>query len=158
MLLRKILLAFLVFPVMSEAQVTQDTCYQDQIADPGEREKIFNEATIHPSFKGGVISWRRFLERNLNTDKFIDGSSDSATFSLNVTAKFVVDKTGRLSNLEILNSPNPVVTEEMIRILKRSCPFWNPPYSSSGRAINAWHTEKIFFTVEKHADLISITF
>jgi protein TonB len=41
--------------------------------------------------------------------------------------KFVVEKDGRLTNIEFLQSPDPVFEEEVIRVLKKS-PKWTPGY------------------------------
>jgi hypothetical protein len=151
MLLR--LLILIIMPGVAIAQQSRDTCYRDEIEDEEQREKIFKEATIDASFKGGKAKWSKYLQENLNFGKVITGLPDTlSSYNDSACIRFVVDRNGKLSNMEVVDDPNPELVTEVMRIIKSSCTGWNPPVSSGGRAINAWHRERIFITINRRYD------
>lgn len=149
------ILSFAFYFAPANAQGIPDTCYSDAIKN--EREEIFNAAiNVDVSFKGGKAKWSRFLQNNLDTEKILSSLPDSASFSDSIVVRFVVSKSGDLSNLEILHAGNNTVKDEMTRLIKRSCPMWEPAVAPSGRTINAWHKETILLTINRMADTVSI--
>ena len=72
-------------------------------------------------FKGGVEGWRKFLERNLK----YPGVAQRKNINGVVRIEFMVDKTGELYDFSILNSPDESLSEEVIRLMKKS-PKWQP--------------------------------
>lgn len=148
------ILSFVFYFAPANAQGIPDTCYSDVMK--GEEEEIFNAViNVDASFKGGKSKWSRFLQNNLDTERILSGLPDSTSFSDSIVVRFVVSKTGGLSNLEILHAGSNAVKDEMIRVIKRSCPMWEPAVAPSGRTINAWHKETILLTVNRMADTVS---
>lgn len=43
-----------------------------------------------------------------------------------VMVRFVIEKNGTLSNIEVISSPNPILSEEALRVIKSSPPQWTP--------------------------------
>lgn len=90
--------------------------------DPGKPESPYLIAEIMPMFQGGDLndfsSWvRQNLRQPINTEgKKIAGR---------VVCHFVVEKDGSVGYIEILNSTDPSLSDEAIRVLESS-PKWEP--------------------------------
>lgn len=131
----------------SAQNATDTICYSEKFSgNLEEKQEIFVNPTIEASFKGGVIKWNSFIAGNISWSNIIKSIPNTIKFfEDSVIMKFVVSRNGLLSNLEILYSGNDAIKNEAIRILKLSCSKWITAVASSGRAINSWHKEKIYF-------------
>jgi hypothetical protein len=126
--------------------------------DKEQREEIFKEATIGASFKGGKGKWIDYLQETINFDKVLTGLPDTlSSYKVSISVRFVVDRNGKLSNLEVADMVNAELASELMRVIKLSCSRWNPPVSSGGSAINAWHREKILITINRGYDFQTIS-
>ncbi len=87
-------------------------------------EQVFVKVERMPSFAGGDLNTFRtwfggeFKYPAIAAENGIQGR---------VVVKFVIEKDGKLTNIEFLQSPDPVFNEEVIRVLKKS-PKWSPGY------------------------------
>lgn len=94
-----------------------------QIPDSYE-EPAFIKVDVMPKFMGGDLNtfrmWfaQEFSVPKIAAQKKIQGK---------VVVQFVVERDGSISNIEFLQSPDPVYNEEIIRILNKS-PKWTPGY------------------------------
>ncbi len=82
--------------------------------------------------------WKKYLEKNL------DGSV--ADYSINggqVTIRYIIDTTGKCSNVVLTKSVEFVLDEEAKRIIYIS-PLWNPAYQK-GRKVKAYRNQPITF-------------
>jgi len=73
-----------------------------------------------PEFPGGAIALKKFLARNLVSPDNLD-RGDLKT----VRVRFIVDKDGSVSSLEILNSGGDDFDDEVVRVCRRM-PKWIP--------------------------------
>jgi TonB family protein len=106
----------------------QDYCLEDLDIDSlvgnNDNEDEFVKVERMPSFAGGDLNTFRqwfgseFKYPAIAAENGIQGR---------LIVKFVVEKDGRLTNIEFLQSPDPVFEEEVIRVLKKS-PKWTPGY------------------------------
>ena len=93
---------------------------EEQIDD----EQVFVKVERMPSFAGGDLNTFRqwfgseFKYPAIAAENGIQGR---------LIVKFVVEKDGRLTNIEFLQSPDPVFNEEVLRVLRKS-PKWTPGY------------------------------
>jgi len=157
MLKTSIIIALLISTLLCTAQQSDTTCYTDKFLkiNIGDEDNIFSlgTCTIEPYFKGGTREWIKFLSTNVSFDKIIKSIPDSTTDYLDsVIMKFIVNKQGKISDLEILYAGNDAIEKESIRLIKLSCPYWVPGVASSGIYLNAWHIEKIAFIIKKEHD------
>ena len=89
--------------------------------------KVYSEkdgVTIMPTFKGGDLNtFRKWFSM-----KF-DIPADAANMGAQgvILIKFVIEKDGSLSNINILMSPHPSYNKAVERVLKK-CPKWEPGY------------------------------
>ncbi len=85
-------------------------------------EEIFVTAETMPSFMGGDLGvFRNWVQKQLNypaiaLENGIQGK---------VIIRFVVEKDGRLTNIQVMSTPDRALTEEAVRILNLS-PRWSP--------------------------------
>lgn len=87
-----------------------------------EEEEIFMRAEEMPTFQGGDLTkfreWvlRRFRYPAIAQENGIQGK---------VTLQFVVEKDGSVTNIQVLQTPDPVLSDEVIRVVSDS-PKWKP--------------------------------
>ena len=87
-----------------------------------EDEQIFLRAETMPSFQGGDLNaFRVWVLQNV---KFPQLALENGVKG-RVVLSFVIDKDGRLTNIEVLQSPDRTLTEEAVRVLNKS-PKWSP--------------------------------
>ncbi len=87
-----------------------------------EEEQIFYKVETMPSFMGGDIStFRNWVQKKVEYPQLAQENNISGR----VLLMFVVEKTGLLTNIEVLQSPDSSLSEEAIRVLKTS-PKWTP--------------------------------
>ncbi len=83
----------------------------------------FTIVQIPASFPGGEEAWRKYLEKNLNSQILIDNGAAIGTYK--VVVSFVVDNTGVISDVKAENDPGFGSREEAIRVIKKG-PAWQP--------------------------------
>ncbi len=75
-----------------------------------------------PSFQGGDLSkFHRWVQSNVVYPK----SAQDNGISGRVTLTFVIEKDGSLSNIQVLQAPDRLLSDEAIRVLQMS-PKWTP--------------------------------
>ena len=108
-----------------------------------DENKIFEKVEVEAEFPGGLPAWRRYLERNLNAQ--VPSDAGAPTGSYTVVVKFIVDKTGSISDVKSLTSHGFGMEEEAVRAIKRG-PKWTPAIQN-GRNVNAYRQQPITFVV-----------
>jgi TonB family protein len=95
-----------------------------------------------PSFPGGLKGWSKFLELNLRYPH------DALSMQVQgvVKVKFVVQKDGSISDLEILSSPHKSMSAEVLRLMKKS-PSWVPAIQLN-KPVNYRHIQSVAFKLQ----------
>lgn len=99
-----------------------------------ELDSIYNVSVIDPEFPGGIEAMSAFLKENV----CYPDSAKEWGIQGTVFYSFIVEKSGRITNIEILKSPIGGFCEEMIRVLKLM-PRWKPDQNEN-------HTVRSRFT------------
>ena len=107
-------------------------------AEP-EKEIIFNRAEFMPEFPGGLAALQRFLSRNLKTPK----DDMEAGAKIKVQVKFVVDKDGTITGINVEQSGGEIFDNEVIRVMKKM-PAWKPGMQN-GRNVAVYFTIPVVF-------------
>ena len=85
-------------------------------------DTVFLVAETMPSFQnGGLDTFRAWVMQNVKFPQLALENSIQGR----VVLSFVIDKDGRLTNIEVLQSPDRSLSEEAIRVLNKS-PKWSP--------------------------------
>ena len=74
-----------------------------------------------PSFPGGSQKLKEFIEENLRYPKELEESCVQGR----VIVRFIVERNGKLSNVKVVKSVDPVLDKEALRIVKLM-PRWIP--------------------------------
>jgi protein TonB len=92
-----------------------------EVIEPIE-EEIFVSAEQMPTFRGGDLSkFRNWVQLNVKYPQIALENGIQG----NVVVKFVVEKDGTLSNIQVLHSPDKTLSDAAIQVLQKS-PKWEP--------------------------------
>lgn len=106
-------------------------------------DTVFLIAETMPSFQNGDLdTFRTWVMQNV---KFPQVALDNNIHG-RVVLSFVIDKDGRLTNIEVLQSPDRSLSEEAIRVLNKS-PRWSPGKQRS-QAVRVKYTLPVDFRVQ----------
>ncbi|MGF7079216.1 energy transducer TonB [Mucilaginibacter sp. UYCu711] len=107
------------------------------------KEGIFSRVDVQPQFPGGLQAFGVFLGNNIKYP------ADDAKNKVQgrVICKFVVERDGHLSNIEILHTPTEAMGNEAVRVLSLS-PKWTPGYQG-GRLVRVYYTVPINFSLNR---------
>lgn len=108
--------------------------------DPNAEVKIVDSEA---SFPGGFSAWKRFLETTLNASVPVENGAPEGTYTIVVS--FLVDRDGRISEVEALNDPGYGIANEAIKVVKKS-KVWNPA-TKNGSKVTYRQRQKIVFQV-----------
>ena len=94
-----------------------------------------------PEFLGGEKALFDLLAKNIKMPVLCAENNISGR----VITRFVVRANGSISNIEIISSPHPLLSEESVRVLKLM-PKWRPG-RKGGKAVNVYFTLPFNFKV-----------
>jgi protein TonB len=106
-------------------------------------DKEFTSVQVEAKFPGGQDAWRRFLERNLDSQTPADNGAPPGSYT--VTVSFLVDKTGNISQVKAENNPGYGCADEAVRVIKKG-PKWTPAIQN-GRNVIYRQRQNITFVV-----------
>ena len=87
-----------------------------------EDDQPFLRAETMPSFQGGDLNtFRKWVQDNVRFPQIALENGIQGR----VTLSFVIEKVGRLTNIQVLQTPDRSLSEEAIRVLNKS-PKWSP--------------------------------
>ena len=100
---------------------------------------IYNNVEVMPSYPGDMTECYMFLARQMHypeeaAEKGIEGR---------VLIRFVVEKDGRLTNFEVIETPDPLLSDEALRVLKQM-PQWIPA-KNKGKDVRCRYSMPIQF-------------
>ncbi len=85
------------------------------------RKGIFTVTDIHPSFPGGTLALKKYIESNLGISQKLVYTDKSNRIFL----KFVVEIDGSISNISCLNCPDKFIEDKAKQVVS-SMPKWIP--------------------------------
>ena len=100
---------------------------------------IYKNVEVMPSYPGDMTECYMFIARQMHypeeaEEKGIEGR---------VLIRFVVEKDGRLTNFEVIESPDPLLSNEALRVLKQM-PKWIPA-KNKGKDVRCRYSMPILF-------------
>jgi len=110
------------------------------VAKDEDADKVFTKVEIEASFPGGGGAWSAYVKREIekNQDEFTE--SDYGT----VIVKFIVDKTGKVSQVEATTMKGTKLAEVATNAIRRG-PNWTPA-QQNGRYVNAYRLQPVTLT------------
>ena len=119
--------------------------FEFEVEDKAEEaeEEIFVNAEVMPTFQGGDLSkFRNWVQSNVKYPQ----SALNSGIQGNVIVKFVVEKDGKLSNIQVLQSPDQSLSDATIQILMKS-PKWKPGLQRN-KPVRVTYTLPVSFKLE----------
>ncbi|MDI3318793.1 energy transducer TonB [Pinibacter soli] len=101
-------------------------------------EKYFTKVEVESEFPGGVSSWAKFLNENLNYPRAAVKKNIEGT----VVVQFIVDKEGNVTDIKAISGPDELKPEAE-RVMRKS-PKWTPA-QQSGRKVKSYKRQPITF-------------
>ncbi|MBE7170849.1 MAG: energy transducer TonB [Williamsia sp.] len=96
-------------------------------------------AEVESTFKGGIQSWARFLNKNFKYPERALGVKKEGT----VVVQFIVNEEGAILDPEIITSVEYSLDEEALRIMSIS-PKWNPAFQF-GKHVKSYKRQPVIF-------------
>lgn len=111
---------------------------QPTVKEP-EPPVILNYAEVAPEFPGGTEAWMNYLRRMLRVPDDLE-PGDRKT----VKVRFVVNITGEVTDVVIVQSAGLVFDKEVVRVISKM-PNWKPG-KQKGKAVAVYFTQPVTFT------------
>ena len=105
-------------------------------------DKVFDAVEQYPSFPGGEGAMFSYISNNLQYPE----KAQKNRIQGRVVVKFIVEKDGSISNVEVNRSVDPDLDNEVIRIIK-SMPKWNPA-KQKGTEVRAYYYVPVAFRLK----------
>ena len=123
----------------SPATTTETLPQTATLREVPEQEPVFEVAEVMPEFPGGPQALFEFIRDNL---KYPQEAIDNQTEG-RVILQFVVDKRGKVNNIQIKRSIDPALDRAAIDVV-RALPAWKPGMQN-GKQVNVRYTLPIVF-------------
>jgi len=109
--------------------------------DNTDYDKTFTKVEIESDYPGGTAAWQRYLQKNLVYPEEAQNNEVQGQ----VVVKFIVDKEGKVSDVEAISGPNEL-REEAMRVIRKSG-SWTPAVQN-GRKVKSYKSQPINFRLE----------
>lgn len=112
-----------------------------EVAGDGD-DKIFYAVEQQAEFPGGLQAMMKFLQKNIK----YPASAKRMGIEGKVFVKFIVDKEGGISSMEVIKGINADLNNEAIRVIKLMPP-WKPG-KQNGRAVKSQFVLPVYFKLD----------
>lgn len=136
-------------PVISKEDILPSNANITDIRDlqtsreKAEQEKIYDKVEVMPSFPGGQNELNRFISTNLKYPVLAQESGIEGR----VTIRFIVTKTGAISDVTVVRGIDPSCDKEAVRVVK-AMPKWSPG-KQGGSFVDVSYTIPINFRLTR---------
>ena len=116
-----------------------DTATETAAPAPTPTDSVYEVAEVMPEFPGGTQALFKFISENLEYPQHaIDGQIEGR-----VVVQFVVDKTGKVGNIQVVRSIDKLLDQAAIDVV-RALPAWKPGMQN-GKPVNVRYTLPVSF-------------
>lgn len=119
----------------------QDLMEHKVIAEE-KKEEVLEFVEQQPEFPGGTQALMKYLNDNIKYPVIAQENNIQGR----VTLRFVVNRYGEISNIQILRGVDPTLDQEAIRVVK-SMPKWIPG-KQNGKSVNVYFTLPVNFVLK----------
>ena len=95
--------------------------FMTSTAQTKKNNMVYDVVEVMPQYPGGQIAMLKYIMENIKYPKQIMEEGIQGR----VTVSFIVEKDGRVSNVRLLRSVQPLLDKEAVRVVK-SMPKWTP--------------------------------
>ena len=116
-----------------------DTATETAAPAPTPTDSVYEVAEVMPEFPGGTQALFKFISENLEYPQHaIDGQIEGR-----VVVQFVVDKTGKVGNIQVVRSIDKLLDQAAIDVV-RALPAWKPGMQN-GQPVHVRYTLPVSF-------------
>ena len=116
----------------------------EEVVETIVEEEIFVTAEEMPTFQGGDLSkFRNWVQSNVKYPQIALENGIQG----NVVIKFVVEKDGKLSNIQVLQSPDKTLSDAAVQVLQKS-PKWKPG-KQRNKPVRVTYTLPVSFKIQQ---------
>lgn len=116
----------------------------EEVVETIVEEEIFVTAEEMPTFQGGDLSkFRNWVQNNVKYPQIALENGIQG----NVVIKFVVEKDGKLSNIQVLQSPDKTLSDAAVQVLQKS-PKWKPG-KQRNKPVRVTYTLPVSFKIQQ---------
>lgn len=124
-------------------------CACSHLAAHAQTSDTILEKTVRPiirqaRFPGGISAWQSYLAEHVNTSVATKNKAPKGSYS--VQASFVVDKQGKITEVEILKDPGFGTGADFKSVLENA-PQWIPA-TQDGKPVACKQKQSIIYKVE----------
>jgi TonB family protein len=111
------------------------------LSEKGDSVKYSKSREVEPQYKGGVNAFTNYISRNINYPDY----ERAHNIQGKVILKFIVEKNGKVSNVEVLNSVSVAIDKEAVRVISESADWM--PGTEYGRKVRVYYTIPLNFAL-----------
>ncbi len=123
--------------LMAENKVIEEKHFPGYIP----RQVIYEMVEVESEFPSGRRAWIQFLQDNIRYPK----QARKKKIEGEVVVQFIIDKDGKVTNVEVLHSVDPLLDQEAVRLIKSS-PDWIPA-QQNGKPVKSSRKQPIIFSL-----------
>ena len=124
-----------------DVEIVQQVAVEEEVI---EEEPPFLVAETMPSFQGGDLNaFRNWVQSKVRYPAIAQENGISGR----VVLTFVIEKDGRLTNIQVLQTPDRSLSEEAVRVLQQS-PKWSPG-KQRNQPVRVKYTLPVDFRIQK---------
>ena len=112
------------------------------VEEKTDENQLFEVAEVQPEFPGGMDALMQYLTKNIKYPSRAQENNIKGT----VVCKFVVSKTGDVSQVTVVKSLDPDCDKEAVRVISKM-PKWKPG-KQSGKPVNCYFTVPVRFVLQ----------
>jgi TonB family protein len=121
-----------------------DSAHAAEINHPdtsNSHHEVFTQVEVEAQFPGGQQAWYQYLQKHLN----YPDSAVAKEIQGQVVVKFIVKKSGTLTDIQVVSGPKEL-RESSVEIIKKSGKWI--PAKQNGLVVESWHTQPINYVLE----------
>jgi len=99
---------------------------------------------VPPQFKGGLDAFYKYLGQNIDYPDDARANNIQGT----VILEFVIEKNGKLTEINVKRSVNRLIDNEAVRVMKK-CPLWLPG-TQYGRPVRVLYSVPVSFSLSEN--------
>lgn len=134
--------------VLDSAKFSMDSTY---VIYPG-NDTVYLQPQVNAGFEGAQKGWDRYLTKNVNSAVAQKNGAKPGIYPIQTL--YIINKEGRVIDVELLNNPGFGIDEEVIRVLLGS-PLWISA-KNKGHAVQCLRSQNFSFEVLREDEPDSI--
>ena len=115
---------------------------EEKKPEPVDDNKVFDVVEQKPQFPGGDAALLKYIGENIR----YPAAAQENGVQGRVVVKFVVTKTGKVGEVQVVRSKDPDLDREAVRVVKNLPAFI--PGKMNGHAVNVWYTLPVTFKLQ----------